>query len=306
MKKRIVLVLSLLFMLNFAACDKTSTESITGVNTGNNSIKTKEKVKILTTNKIVKDIIDYFNTENTFIIDSLTDNLESVKTYRLDNDFLKKEDYKALFFIGAGFEPFLNQLINNTDKNSLQMVNLSRGVEISRYKKEGIETDNFYYLVNTTNFKIALFNIKNSLQELDPKNSEHYDSKFESLVKVVDQMDSNYKQMGQFSKDYKLVLQDEHLSYIAQSMKVPYITVEEFKKTNKESGTSKILLLTEDNHAVSEMANEFRNNPEMVIAKIITYSTDYNIFESFKINIDSLKRALKIESPTGTNIKTEN
>lgn len=256
----------------------------------------KVKIKVLTSNLIIKKIIDKYNTENVFQVETLTNTKKELEEFKVGKDFLNGKDYKAFYYIGATYEPFLSDILESVDKNTVQIVNISRGIELLRVKKDGIDSDNPYYLTNTTNFKIALFNIKNSLQELDPPNASKYDVKFEEMTKDLDKTESQMKDVGIDLKKYRVLFEDQNLEYILHQMKTEAVSIDEYLENyrKKASDEKPIVLLYYSSKALSKLGTRLQSN-NIKLIKMNLYSDELSIYEMQNQNLENLNKAINLK-----------
>lgn len=150
--------------------------------------------------------------------------------------------YDALFYVGAGYEPFIREFIEQIDKNQVNVVNVSRGVEILRHEVNKLDSENYYYLMNSTNYKIALSSIKNSLQEMDPARKTLYDERFVELSRDIDTFQRRIRAFMEAQDQVIFLVDSDQAAYMVREYQKNYQTIAEFiqRKTNESASTQAI------------------------------------------------------------------
>lgn len=281
----------ILFIVLLSSCSVTINK--TKINT-KNDINTKinnDKMSILVTNDLIKNIINKIDNSN-YIVDSMVHDINLIDDYKPDYYMIKQGKFNSFYYIGAGLEPFLSKVLENMDRNKIQIVNLSRGIDVLRMKNnldEKTEIDNFYYLNSLNNYKIVLFNTKNSLQEMNPKLAKIYEEKF---AKVINQIDDDFKEKNSVIdklKKYEIAIENDKLNYFCQDFDIKSISLED--KINEIDSLEN----AKNRNSSIQISQDANNETEKNNIKIFFYINDSSIKEKESILKKYNFRPVKIE-----------
>jgi ABC-type Zn uptake system ZnuABC Zn-binding protein ZnuA len=207
-------------------------------------------------------------------------------------------------------EPWIENFINELNKNKVAPVNISRGVKIIQlergilYKDKTIN-DNPYFWSNTENYKIAMLNIKNALQDKDTKNRDIYEKNFNDLIKEIDGYEKELKNITEQLKDYTFIVDGDELDYFIKnyglnSLKLYnyglVLTEEDKKKISdleeKIKGNNNIIFLYDNEEKLK--ANDFLIKKYNInTLNIISYKDDINYKDMLKYNLKNLETLLQ-------------
>lgn len=279
-------------------------------NTLNPQSGPKERsLKILTSSKIIADMIETLSGDQ-HTIRYIAETEAELEKVTPDSSLIVEDHFDALFYVGAGYEPFIGEFTKGIDKNKVSVVNISRGIDIFRHKINKIDTDNYYYLMNSTNFKIALNSIKNSLQEMDPANKVKYDENFLVMSKIVDQFQKEIKEFMQEQDQIVFITDTNWPAYVVADYYRDYQLISEFvqRKTTDDQGDNstttatgsseskeKRLFLFSDELSLQKYADELIKY-SLIPVKINLYDSEYSMVNSFRENFDRIKEAVQPEN----------
>ena len=257
MKKKIFLLL-LVCVILFSGC----ASNTAGNSTGNNptEAKTQKEVKldIVATDRIlyymVKDIVgEKHNVAYMF------NNMDSLLNFKFTDDSLYNIAKMDLFiYMGASYEPWGESFADHINKNSVGIINASRGVKVlplSTEVKYGeyIVNENPYYLLNYDNYKIALLNIKNSIQDKDPKNRDIYEQNFNETINRTELEQKNIKEIFSKLSGYTFVYSEERLDYLLKYYSLDSLKVSPGEDYSaKLKGKSKVVFLYSDSSLMAK------------------------------------------------------
>ncbi|OFI07428.1 manganese ABC transporter substrate-binding lipoprotein precursor [Clostridium acetireducens DSM 10703] len=203
----------------------------------NTKVENKNSVNlnIVATDKLlyymIKDIVgSKHNVEYMF------GNRQDEINFKFSEDSLDNISKQNLFiYFGANFEPWINNFIDNLKKNKVGVINTSRGSKIISYSStiksgEYVLKNNPYYWMDLDNCKIILLNIKNAVQDKDPRNREYYEKNFNDIIKTIEKYDSSLKKLSDLSKDCCFIISSEDYDYFFQ-----YSNINLIKINNKEN-----------------------------------------------------------------------
>lgn len=231
-------------------------------------------LKILVTTKHLAQMIQDLSGQD-HIVNYMADTESQLKSLAPDPEMMEKEEYNAFFYIGAGYEPFIREFTEKLDKNKVNVVNISRGIDILRHKINKLDNENYYYLTNSTNYKIALNSIKNALQELDPGRKTLYDENFVEISKEIDEFQRDVKVF--MSTLEKVFIVDSDLAaYVVQDYHRSYQTVTEFTDRITRQGTQSTQS-TQSTQPAQSGTGIFSNTVPAPEKRIFLYTEDVSI-----------------------------
>lgn len=260
------------------------------------SIKKDVELNIVTTNKLlycaVKEIVG-----EKHMVEYLFSKEQDLKDYTFTEDSISNIEKKDLFiYCGAGFEPWSDKFVEKLSKGDLGIINASRGVKILSYSS--YETDKNtngkdipYYWMNIDNYKIVLQNIKNAIEEKDPKNRSYYEKNFSDSLKKVEKYQKELKGTVTELKSYTFIINGDELDYFLKYTGLKYVKIpndnysEVIRKINGD--TKLIYLYSQDTKL--EKDSEFIKLNNLNTIKLLVYN-DKNCYEELlKDNIGILK-----------------
>lgn len=208
-------------------------------------------LKIVVTDKqlyyMVNDI-----TGNKHTVEFMFNNRNDEKNFVFTDDSTENISKKDLFmYMGASAEPWINGFYDKLNKNKVGVINVSRGVKLLQLSKDQningiVIKDNPYYLLNLDNYRIALLNIKNAIEDRDPQNREYYEKNFSLSLKEFDAIQQDLKQMNEKLKDYAFVTQNDDLDYFIKfcGLKTVKLTTQDIlsSKLTPQGGTDNVTL----------------------------------------------------------------
>lgn len=256
-------------------------------------------IKIMTSNKflyhMVKDIV-----KDRHQVDYMLKGEEDQWKFTYTEDSLSNVSRKDLFiYSGAGYEPWVSTFLDELKKGKVGIVNASRGARLLTFSKPikymGIEyKENPYYWLDIDDYKIALSNIKNPIQERDPKNREFYEDNFTEKIKAIDKQYKDMKSLMDLLKKYTFVVIGDNLDYFIKSNNIKIIKFDEnakisteFEKTFKKLPEIKDIVLLYDNESKLKEYDNLINTYNMKPISIITNKFDLDIYDILELNYDS-------------------
>ncbi len=257
LKKKMFLLLAICLMLLFGCSNNASNDTSTD---GSTEVKTQKEVKldIVTTDRIlyymVKDIVGEKHN-----VDYMFNSMDSLLYFKFTDDSLYNIAKQDLFiYMGAAYEPWGASFADQINKSNVGIINVSRGVSILSLSKEATygdysSKDNPYYLLNYDNYKIALLNIKNSIQDKDPKNRDVYEENFNETINRTQQEQNNIKDIISKLSGYTFIYSEERLDYFLRyygmdSLKV----VPDGDYGTALEGKSKLVFLYSDSSSLAQ------------------------------------------------------
>ena len=101
---------------------------------------------------------------------------------------------------------------------------------------------------STENAKIIANNICNALQELDSKNSEYYNTRLDSLTKIIEQTDEKIKEIITYA-DKTFLIYHPALTYFARDYGLEQISIEESGKEPSPAHLQSLIKLCKEKNA---------------------------------------------------------
>lgn len=266
-------------------------------------VKKDIDLNIMTTNRLAHDMVknivkDRHNVE--YMFNSRSNELN----FQFTDDSLNNVSKKDLFiYLGADFEPWINSFIDNLNKSNVGVINTSRGVKLISYNKvvkykESILKDNPYYLLNVDNYKIALMNIKNAVQDKDPKNRDIYEKNFSETLKNIENQQKDLKSIRDSLSDYTFVVMEDELSYFVKYNDFKVIDVSKEQSSLDASTKANIEAKIKDNKNLILLYNDsslIKSYEDLIkkynikVAAVKLYNGEDKYEEVLKYNIESLR-----------------
>lgn len=196
-------------------------------------------LNITTTNKslyyMVKDIIgDKHN------VDYMFKDEKSLWSFVYSDDSLNNIAKKDLFiYAGSNYEPWIASFNDSIKKSKVGMINASRGVKILNLTKSRTYgnkeiKENPYYFMSIDNYKIALLNIKNAVQDKDPKNRQFYEQNFNNKIKLIDEKADKLKELSEELKEFYVALPNDNSDYLIEYLGLKPIKLNDVLKNEEE------------------------------------------------------------------------
>lgn len=216
MKKYIYLCL-MFFAFMLTACGNKE-KNIEEKPAAQETIEKELSLNIVTTNKLlynmVKDIIG-----DRHSIDYMFTSRDKLWSFNYTEDSLNSISKKDLFFYwGSGIEPWSEDFVGKLTKSKVGTVSISRGIKFAllgkeiKYKEISLK-DNPYFYMNIDNYKIAMLNIKNAIQDKDTKDRDIYEKNFSASIKKVEEVQKKLKETADKLKGYTFVVDGDELDY---------------------------------------------------------------------------------------------
>lgn len=281
-------------------------------NASNTAGPQERDLKILASSKYLAQMIQGLAGSD-HIVNYMAETESQLKSLAPDPDLMEKENYNAFFYIGAGYEPFIREFTEKLDKNKINVVNVSRGIDILRHKINKLDNENYYYLTNSTNYKIALNSIKNSLQELDPGRKTRYDENFLVISQEIDEFQRTVRAFISKLEKAVFIVDSDLAAYVVQDYKRGYQTITEFTDritsqelpatqpvatTGSTTGSTtalvqekRIFLYTEDISILKYADEIIKYN--LIPVKVNLYEGSYSIMAGFTKTFSDLLAALE-------------
>ncbi|MFA6939671.1 MAG: zinc ABC transporter substrate-binding protein [Clostridiaceae bacterium] len=235
MKKIMILLLVLLVIASFFV--KNSTNKVPT----KTQVKTKE-IKVLVNDKMINKIINSISTYPK-TVDVMFNNVEQQNGYKLSENLKSTiKNYDAYIYNSKVSEPFAKDIISLAGNIKLNQVCVTRGgTEV-----KSLQALPFYYL-NGDNLKIAILNIKNAVQDLDPKNRDTYENNYNTYIKLINFYLAKGREVGKDLKNYIFIYPDERYKVFTDYYNLKSQSTEEYKESDKKG----VFIYADDNELLN-------------------------------------------------------
>ena len=263
------------------------------------------ELNITTTNKLLYNMVKCIS-KDMHCVDYIFKNRDTEANFQFTSDSLNNMAKKdLLIYMGASFEPWMDDFIDKLNKNKVGVINVSRGVKLLPYNKEvkyknTVLQDNPYYMMNIYNYKTALMNVKNSIQDRDPKNRDVYQKNFSEAIKNIEIYEKDLNTVRDKLSDYNFVFAEDEMNYFVKynGFKSIYTIKDTSGKWDLESKVKdlkKIVFLYNDPSILKENEEIIKKyNIKTINIKI--YNGEINYEDIIKYNVDSLKKFYESET----------
>jgi zinc/manganese transport system substrate-binding protein len=262
----------------------------------------EEFINIITTNKLlyhmVKDIV-----KDKHMVDYMLKTEMDQLLFEYSHDSLNNISKKDMFiYLGGGYEPWVNSFVEDLKKGKVSIVNASRGIRLipsskpRKYKEVELK-ENPYFWLNPEDYKIALANIRNSIEEKDPINREFYGINYNESIKAVDKISKEYKILGEDLKKYTFIITGDKFDYFIRILNVKYIKLDDQDlqmidqdKLQKKLEDSKNIVFLYEKEAKLETHTNLISKYKMIPIRLIAYEFDLKYYDILSYNYHSLKK----------------
>ncbi len=273
------------------------------------------ELNILTSSPHLAEMVQTLSEPNHHV-DYMAETEEQLKSLAPDPALMEEKPYDAFFYVGAGYEPFLSEFTGGLDKNRVYVVNVSRGIDVERHQVNKLDIENYYYLTNSTNYKIGLNSIKNALTELDPARRTIYNENFLKLSREIDQIQNEIRDFMEDRKDVIFISDSDLVTYTASEYGKELLTMTQFiermakqtsgstqgldtqgssvsgsKSTDNYQGENRIFLYSED-VAIQKYSEDIVRYGLLPV-KIHLYNENLSLMDSFYGTFREIRKAIE-------------
>lgn len=300
MKKLIFLFFLSVIIILQSACNK-------NINNNSNIENKKNVIKnldIMVTNKYLYNIVKDIAGDNNNLEFMLKNENEE---FTYTEDSISNVGNQDLFiYTGAGFEIWIDDFLSKVNKSKVSIINSSRGVSIltcnnKNSKKYGQK--NPYYWMDTDNYRTMLLNIKNAIEEKDPKNRNEYETNFTNCIKNIDDYENSMKDISNKMSEYTVVTDIDKFDYLLKSENFKNIkfyrndqgniSPEDNQRISAEKDSGKQLCFIYDDDKDLQQNKDIIDKYKIPTIKLTVYNGDMNYIDMLKSNIESFKNVVK-------------
>lgn len=297
MKKISCCIMILIILLSFSGCRNNSK---TNVNVPKEKSGKSEGVSldIMVTNRYLYNIVKSLTGDKDNVQFMFKDD-NTIKQFKFTSDSLNNvSKYDLFMYMSADFEPWVSSFQDKLDKSKVSVIDVSRGAKIISLDKSDITDEdidkNPYYWGNFDNYDIILLNIKNALEEKDPKSKDFYDEKFKKCIKDVKNMEKEFKPVLKEFDGYTFVTAQYKFDYFLNYNGFKSIKVKDFSDQDIKdqiSDKSKICFIYDNDKDLSDnsqLIKEYSMKP----LKFNIYYENGTLIDMMKNNEAAMKKII--------------
>ncbi|WP_186428925.1 metal ABC transporter solute-binding protein, Zn/Mn family [Clostridium sp. BSD9I1] len=263
-------------------------------------IEKEEQVllNIVTTNKFIYNMTLELTKDRHYVSYMFKDPSQGMN-FKYTDDSLSNISKQDLFiYNGVGLEPWDKDFIDSLSKNKLGVTSASRGVKLIAYNKEkkyGKRTikDNPYYWLNIDNYKISILNIKNALQDKDPRNNDYYEKNFMEHLKKIEPYEKDFKKISKELEGNVIFFREEELEYFVKYVglkSINSLTIKNDKDLEEKLNAEENILFMYNNNEELKKNEEIIKKYNMHPVKIHVYEENFTYIDLLKNNLSNLKK----------------
>ena len=302
--KKVVKILKKLFCISFVFL-ALALNGCSNVNVTHPSQIKKEKefaIDIMTTNKFLYNMTKVIVKDNQYV-DYMFNDTQNQWDFSFTEDSVQNIGNQDLFiYSGSGFEPWIGDFLDKLGKDKVGAIDASRGIaaqslgETIKYKNTNV-TQNPYYWLDVNNYKIALSNIKNAIEDKDPERREIYESNFNESLKIVDFADKDLKVLCDKYKNCTFLVDGDKLDYFTKYYNLKTIKFYNDKVSQKADADKlssqlkdkKNLIFLYSSAADIALDSGLLKQYNMGAIKIMNYDTEITFNELLSQNTTSMQ-----------------
>ena len=211
----------LFFVAFFVSCSYKNYNNAADEGIDKLAVRKNMELNIVTTDKLLYGMVKSI-VKDRHVVEYMFNNRSGEVNFKFTEDSVDNISKKDLFFyVGAGFEPWIDGFVDKLDKNRVGVTNVSRGIQLLNYNKTvkyngKILKYNPYYFMNIDNYRIMLMNIKNALQDKDPQNRDFYEKNFSESLKNFEDYRKDLKSIDDQLSSYDFIIAEDQLSYFVK------------------------------------------------------------------------------------------
>ncbi|MCC9294750.1 metal ABC transporter substrate-binding protein [Clostridium sp. WLY-B-L2] len=307
--KRLVSLIMLFLIIFFASCSGKNYNE-TDKNVNKLAVRKDVELNIVTTDKLLYNMVKSI-VKDRHVVEYMFNNRSGEMNFKFTEDSVNNISKKDLFFyVGAGFEPWIDSFVDKLNKNKVGVTNVSRGVQLLTYNKT-VKYDgrilkyNPYYFTNIDNYRIMLMNIKNALQDKDPQNRDIYEKNFSEALKNLNSYKNDLKSVDDQLSDYNFIVAEDQLSYFVKYNNLNALEInpgengsiipkdpDEKQSLEQKLKNSNMIFLYNDEAILKDNA-EILKDYNIKAVKIEIYDGDLTYEDTLKYNIKNLGNIYK-------------
>ena len=307
LKRKLIYIVLIIFVFTITACNN-KVNKIQEKPVVQETIEKELSLSIVTTNKLLYNMVKDI-TGDRHSLDYMFTAKDKLWSFNYTEDSINNISKRDLFiYWGSGIEPWAADFINKLTKNKVGTVSISRGIKFItlhrevKYKEVSLK-ENPYFWMNIDDYKIAMLNIKNAVQDKDTKDRDLYEKNFSKAIKEVEDYEKKLKEAADKVKDYTFIVDGDELDYFTRYYGFKTLKLNNYgliltTKENEENLKVEEKLKEAKNVVfLYDEEGEFKSNEALInkynlkTSNIIVYKDDIkyiNILENNLMNLESL------------------
>ncbi len=183
---------------------------------------------------------------------------KEIQDFNINENFINNVLNMDLFiYNGLGYEKWINDILDNSKNSNVGIINVSRGIRPIMKSLSKENEENPYYLLGFNEYKIALYNIKTSLQERDIKNRSYYEDNYKNIVDELDKFLSESKEDLKNYKDYTIFTNTDKFDYLFRDLGIQVNKLKD-NKDEVEEVTKNIFIYDKDIEDLNELKSKMK------------------------------------------------
>ncbi|MFL0250459.1 metal ABC transporter substrate-binding protein [Clostridium neuense] len=303
MKKILCYIMAFAIIISFSGC-KSNSKTNVNVPKEKNSKTQGISLDIMVTNKYLYNIVKSLTGDKDNVQFMFSKDDSNIRQFKYTSDSLNNiSKYDLFIYTSADFEPWVSGFQNKLDKSKIGAIDVSRGTKMNSLDKDDKKSDenidkNPYYWGNFDNYNTVLLNIRNALEEKDPKSRDYYEEKFKSCVKAVRDMEKEFKDVVKDFDDYTFVTTQYKFDYFFSYNGLKSVKVKTQVKgtpvqdiSDKISNQNKVCFIYDDDKDLNDNI-ELVKKYSMKTLKFNIYYENGNLVDMMKKNEASMKKII--------------
>lgn len=295
-KKMFVLLLSALVLL--CGCDNTIDLNIVPE-------EHKQAVlDIMVTNKCLYTMVKEIAGQNNNV-DYMFKDENKIDDFVYTNDSISNIGKQDLFiYNGADFEKWIDEFLSKLDKSKVGVINVSRGVSLQTYVNKNNNNSNDknpYYWGDSNNYKVMLLNIKNAIEEKDPKNRNTYEENFSNAIKSINKYKKSVDEIKSKLDKYTFVTSNYKFAYLLKDYDsiqletdiLGDVTDDYTSKIQKKADDGKQLCFVYNDDTELQKNKDIIDKFKMKTVKFTVYDGDMSYLDILNSNLNNIKKVLQ-------------
>lgn len=302
MKKFLYCIIIFIIVLSFSGCKSNPKTNVTVPKEKSNKSE-GVSLDIMVSDRYLYNIVKSLTGDKDNVQFMFKDG-NSAKQFNFTSDSLNNvSKYDLFLYTSTDFETWAYNFQNKLDKSKVGVIDVSRGAKMSSLDKSDKKNDediskNPYYWGNFDNYNIMLLNIKNALEEKDPKSRDFYEGKFKKCIKDVKDMEKEFKVLLKNFDGYTFITAEYKFDYFFSYNNLKSVKVNTQTKDttvtdilNKISDKNKICFIYDDDSELSDN-NDLIKEYSMKTLKFNMYYEKGNLVDMMKNNEAAMKKII--------------
>lgn len=305
--KKSVFIIVILVAVIVTACNKMESNNASSKTSKTTQQPVGAGLDIIVTNKCLYKAVKQIAGNNNNV-DYMFKDKDEEANFKYTSDSTSNIGKQDLFmYTGIEFGTWMDDFLSKIDKSKVLVVNTSRGVSTLSYGNKN-DTVNYgnknpYYWTEIDNYRTMLLNIKNAIEDKDPKNTNIYDNNFKNAIKEIDKYKVTINDLSDKIKTYDFVADSDDTDYVLDNFNEKLIkfyrsnegaiSPDDEQKISSEASNNKNLCFVYDNDNDLNANKDIIDKYHMKTVKLTVYDGNMSYMDMIKQNVTSISNALK-------------